>query len=80
LVYFERAHAVNPTSPNVLLCLARTHYQLELYEKTREYYTLLKEVEPELAGRYAYLVVRTKEEVRAQEFISFGPDVLWEEE
>jgi tetratricopeptide (TPR) repeat protein len=80
LVYFERAHAVNPTSANVLLCLARTHYQLELYEKTREYYTRLKELEPELAGRFAYLVVRTKEELRAQEFISFGRDVLWEEE
>jgi tetratricopeptide (TPR) repeat protein len=80
LLYFERAHSVNPTSANVLLCLARTHYQLELYEKTREYYTRLKEVEPDLAGRFAYLVVRTKEELRAQEFISFGRDVLWEEE
>jgi tetratricopeptide (TPR) repeat protein len=80
LLYFERAHTVNPTSANVLLCLARTHYQLELYEKTREYYTRLKDVEPDLAGRFAYLVVRTKEEVRAQEFVSFGRDVLWEEE
>jgi tetratricopeptide (TPR) repeat protein len=80
LVYFERAHKVNPASANVLLCLARTHYQLELYEKAREYYTRLKEVEPDLAGRYAYLVVRTKEEVRAREFVSFGRDVLWEEE
>lgn len=80
LVYLERAHAVNPASANVLLCLARTHYQLELYEKTKEFYTRLKEVEPELAGRFAYLVVRTKEELRAQEFVSFGRDVLWEEE
>jgi hypothetical protein len=80
LLYFERAHTVNPTSANVLLCLARTHYQLELYAKTREYYTRLKDVEPDLAGRFAYLVVRTKEEVKAQEFVSFGRDVLWEEE
>jgi len=80
LLYFDRAHAVNPTSANVLLCLARTHYQLELYEKTREYYTRLKEVKPDLAGRFAYLVVRTKEEIRAQEFVSFGREVVWEEE
>ena len=80
LSYFERAQTVNPTSANVLLCLARTHYQLELYDKTREYYTRLKEVAPDLAGRFAYLVVRTKEELRAQEFVSFGRDVLWEEE
>jgi tetratricopeptide (TPR) repeat protein len=79
LLYFERAHRVNPTSANVLLCLARTHYQLELYEKTREYYSLLKEVQPELAGRFAYLVVRTKEELRAQEFVSFGREMIWEE-
>lgn len=80
LLYFERAYMVNPTSANVLLCLARTHYQLELYDKTREYYTRLKEVAPDLAGRFSYLVVRTKEELRAQEFVSFGRDVLWEEE
>ncbi len=80
MLYFERAHHLNPTSANVLLCLARTHYQLELYEKTKKYYARLKEVKPELAGRFAYLVVRTKEELRAQEFVSFGREMLWEEE
>ncbi|MBA7606312.1 hypothetical protein ES703_13460 [subsurface metagenome] len=62
------------------MSLARTHYQLELYDQTREYYQKLKLTEPELAGRFAYLVVRTKEEQRASAVGTRWEEVLWEED
>lgn len=77
LVLLERAHALDLNNPAVLLCMSMTCFELELYEETHNYYSNLKIASMELAGEYAYLAVRTKEETRASGFIHFGKEPLW---
>lgn len=80
LYLLERAHALDRNNPTVLLCMSMTCFELELYEETHNYYSNLKIANTELAGEYAYLAVRTKEETRASRFIHFGKEPLWMEE
>ena len=77
LEFFRRAQRLAPGQANLLLSLSRTCYELELYEETREYYRAFKAAAPELAGRYAYLVV--SETRRAGDYISLGEEIVWEE-
>ncbi len=76
---FRRARNLEPRQANLLLSLSRTCYELEMYAETRKYYRACQEEAPELAGRYAYLVVSSKETRRAGEYISLGEEILWEE-
>jgi tetratricopeptide (TPR) repeat protein len=79
LEFFRRAQRLAPGQANLLLSLSRTCYELELYEETREYYHAFKSAAPELAGRFAYLVVSDRETRRAGEYISLGEEIVWEE-
>lgn len=76
---FRRARDLEPRQANLLLSLSRTCYELEMYDEARECYRACQAEAPELAGRYAYLVVSRQETRRAGEFISLGEEILWEE-
>jgi tetratricopeptide (TPR) repeat protein len=80
LYLLEKAHSLDRDDPTVLLSMSRTCFELELYEETHNYYSNLKIANTELAGEYAYLAVRTKEETRASGFIHFGKEPLWMDE
>jgi hypothetical protein len=80
LAHFLRARELAPENAPILLGLARACYGLERYAEVKEYYGRLKGIDAELAGRFAFLVVRTKEEERAFATSGLDPRVLWEEE
>jgi hypothetical protein len=80
LARFRRAQEIAPENGRILLGLARACYGLERYDEVKEHYARLKAIDAELAGRFAYLVVRRKEEERSFATSGLDPQVLWEEE
>jgi len=80
LLAFQRAAERAPDSTFVLLGLARACYGLERHAEVRRHYDRLKAVDPELAGRFAFLVVSRKGEDRATLTSGLDPQVLWEDE
>jgi tetratricopeptide (TPR) repeat protein len=61
LAIYERAYKKEPKNPKVLVSLARASWELENYYLTSKAYKELEAVDPGLAGRYAYLKLRTDE-------------------
>jgi len=52
---YQRVLKHSPNSPRALLGLAKSQYELENLGEVKETYTRLKETNPELAEKYAYL-------------------------
>ncbi len=80
LEYYERAAIIAPNKPKVLLFVARANHALENYDETKHSYTKLKELDPELASRFAYLDLKGEEADRAAEIGQIKSVVIWEEE
>ncbi len=80
LEYYERAQRQAPSNPRVLLPVARVHHKLENYGFARRTYNQLKEVDPELAERFAYLNLEGEEGMRAAEISNIEGVVVWTEE
>jgi tetratricopeptide (TPR) repeat protein len=78
--YYLRAGEVLPDNPKVLLSLARVDHALEDYESARGAYGRLRDIDPSLASRFAYLESRGEESARAAEATGMGGVVIWEEE
>ena len=78
--YYDRAAAIAPESPKVLLAQAKVHHELENYGTVRQVYEKLESIDKELAERYAYLDLRGAEAARAAEVSGMKDEVLWEEE
>ena len=80
LKYYQRAHEKAPDNPKVLLCVARTHHELENYGFVSRMYGQLKELDPDLAQMYAYLDLRGEEASRAAEIAQIADMVMWLED
>jgi tetratricopeptide (TPR) repeat protein len=78
--YYDRASALSPDNPKVLLAVARVDHELENYGTARQAYAKLKELSPELADRFAYLDLRGSQAARAADAAQLKGVVLWEEE
>ncbi len=78
--FYRRAERLSPDNPLVLLCLARVDHSLENYATSWAAYSKLKEVDPQLARRFAYLDLRGEEAARAADVASVGEEVVWAEE
>lgn len=78
--YYDRASALSPDNPKVLLAVARVDHELENYGTARQAYAKLKELSPELADRFAYLDLRGSQAARAADPAQLKGVVLWEEE
>ncbi len=79
LEYYERAYKKASANPIVLLCLARTHHELENYSLVREFYKKLKSIDFDLASQFAYLELRGEEAARAAEIGAAKEVIIWEE-
>ncbi len=64
----------------MLLSVARVNHELENYGTTREAYAKLKEIDPALADRFAYLSLRGQEASRAADLEEVKGVVVWDEE
>ena len=76
----DRAEKIKPDDPKVLLCVARVNHELENYGIALEAYGRLREIAPEIANRYSYLVSRGEESSRAADLNDARGDLVWEEE
>ncbi len=79
LAYYGKAQALLPDNPAVLLAVARTNHELENYGTVARVYSRLKQVDPALAGKYAYLDFRGEEARRASQVSGAASGVVWGE-
>jgi tetratricopeptide (TPR) repeat protein len=79
LDYYEKARSFTPDSPALLLALARTNHELENYGLVGQTYNRLKDLDPALAGRFAYLDFRGEEGRRAAQVAGMTSLVVWDE-
>ncbi len=80
LEYYERASELSPDNAVILLALARANHELENYGLVARTYGRLKEVDPALADRFAYLDFRGEDARRAAQVSEMATLVIWGEE
>ena len=79
LAYYERADALNPDVPSVLLALARVLFDREEYDDATERFRQAQVIDPELASSLDYIVSSSGSATRAAD-IGARSDVIWEED
>ena len=80
LEYYNRAYREDPTNSKALLFIARVHHELENYGLTREMYSRLKEIDPNLALQFSYLDLKGEEAIRSAEISKVKGAIIWEED
>jgi tetratricopeptide (TPR) repeat protein len=78
--YYELALDIEPDNPAVLLSLARANHELENYGNASRSYDRVKELDPTLAGRFAYLGLQGDDAARAAEAGGTSDLLLWVEQ
>lgn len=78
--YYLQALEKNPRNTIALLGMARSSRELEDYGRSGEAYARLKELDPDLAGRFAYLDLRGEEATRASSAADGRTTIVWEVE
>ncbi|HAK45919.1 MAG TPA: hypothetical protein DCO79_08390 [Spirochaeta sp.] len=78
-IYMERARAVRDDDPNVLINLARIHFDLEEYSKAKSRYREAEVIEPRIVQAYSYIVSENPDTVRASA-AKDRHNVQWNEE
>jgi tetratricopeptide (TPR) repeat protein len=67
LDFYQKAAALEPENPAVLLALSKIHHELENYGLVKINYEKLAVLDPGLAEKYGYLALRGEEGLRAAE-------------
>ncbi len=80
LEWYEKVLDDEAGNRKALLGIARCNHEMENYGTVRKSYQQLKSLDPELAGRFAYLDLRGEEGHRAAESLGLKNTVLWEDE
>ena len=78
LGYYQRASAIDPKNPHVLLAIARADQDLKNYDDMRQKYDQLKELDPKLAEQYSSLGTKSATGSRATDIGTKRLKVLWE--
>lgn len=76
---YDRAYKKNPKSAPLLLALARIQYESENNGAAKRYYRELRDVDPGLADRYAFLELKGEEGARAAEASGLKSAITWVE-
>lgn len=80
LEWYRRATEQNPADATAVIGLARTYYELDLYEETDRYFEEATSIMPELAETYGYLSARIGETAgRASAAADRFATMLWDE-
>ena len=80
LEYYDRALDQNDKNRSALVGVARCNYDMENYGTVKQVYAKIQELDPDLAGRFAYLDMRSDEDARASAVAELSNTVVWEEE
>jgi len=79
LEYYNRAQAKEPDNFNVLLAVARVNHDLENYGLAEKFFSKLKDRNPDLAAKFAYLDLKGEEATRASDLSGLNGTVVWDE-
>jgi tetratricopeptide (TPR) repeat protein len=79
LAYYNRASRIAPQDAKVLLGIARVNQELENYGQVKKSYDALKQVDPDLASKFAYLDLKGEASTRAAEISGVKQDMVWYE-
>jgi tetratricopeptide (TPR) repeat protein len=79
LPYYQRALKKDPKNVFAMLGVARVNHDLENYGEARAAYAAVRDVDPALAEKYAYLDLRGEEAARAAEASQVKGEILWAE-
>jgi tetratricopeptide (TPR) repeat protein len=77
---YEKAAALAPDNPTVLLSLAKAHHELQNYGFAERSYQQLAQLDPQLANQFRYLEFRGEEAARAAEAANVAGVMIWAEE
>jgi len=80
LSHYQRVLNKNARNKAALLGVSRCNHELENYRLVGKTYNQLKEIDPELAMRFAYLDFQGEELTRAADAAGLKDMVLWEED
>jgi hypothetical protein len=75
--FYERAYEREPDDAKAIACLARCYWEAENYAPIPALYDKLVELDPELAGRFAFLGQGEGTTVRASDVAAAREEVLW---
>jgi tetratricopeptide (TPR) repeat protein len=78
LSYYEQASDLDPNNPHVLLAIAKADEQFKNFGEMKQKYEKLKDLDPALAEKYAYLGEGTDTGSRAADVETQRLTVLWE--
>jgi tetratricopeptide (TPR) repeat protein len=79
LEQYERDLTIQPRHAAALLGAARSHHGMENYGLVGRYFDALREEDPSLAERFAYLDFRGEEATRAADAAGIASVVVWDE-
>ncbi len=79
LGFYQRAERKDPSNPAVLLGIARVNHDLENYGEARAAFARLKDLDPDLAERFAFIDLRGEEAARAAAASQAKGEMLWAE-
>jgi tetratricopeptide (TPR) repeat protein len=79
LNYYRKAKQKRPSSMQAAVGIAKANYELENYSKTKAAYSDIRQKDPDLAERFAYLVSESGETGKASAAMK-KETVLWAEE
>jgi hypothetical protein len=80
LEFYRRAETIQPDRASIVLAIARTQHKLANHADATMYLDRLKELDPWLAAKYAYIGTVEANVTRADSTESNSSDVLWEDE
>ncbi|HAP44080.1 MAG: hypothetical protein A2087_02445 [Spirochaetes bacterium GWD1_61_31] len=81
VAWYESALQTMPDDVTPLIGLARSYYELDIYDKADEYFRRAAALRPELAERYGYLSARLSgTTARASAAMDRLGDMIWEDE
>ena len=80
LGFYQRAAAVAPHDPAVLLGLARSNHELQNFEQVKEAYDELQTRNPQLASQFSYLRLQGEEAAQQAEANHVKDIMVWGEE
>jgi hypothetical protein len=79
LTFFNKAYKKEPKHPGALLGIARASHEIENYATVKKSFGELRQVDPDLASRFAYLELKGEEATRAADILQVRDFIIWQE-
>ena len=79
LTYYNKGYKKDPKYPGALLGIARASHDIENYATVKKAFGELKQVDPDLASRFAYLELKGEESTRAADIAQVKDLIIWQE-